>query len=106
MLLCAVSRPSLMRRIDMTRMNLVIAAAMISAAGLTSTLAQAQAAISEPGAFQAANPDRDVLNGGQLTPWGRAIRGEQYRGPSDAYALQVNPAAPAVVHTRRHRQHQ
>ena len=60
--------PFFIRRIDMTRMNLVIAAAMISAAGLTSTLAQAQAAISEPGAFQAANPDRDVLNGGSLRP--------------------------------------
>ena len=90
----------------MTRINLVFAAAMMATAGLTSTLAQAQAAISEPGAFQAANPDRDVLNGGQLTPWGRQIRGEQYQGPGDAYALQVSPAAPAVVHTRRHRQHQ
>ncbi len=88
----------------MTRMNLVIAAAMISAAGLTSTLAQTQAAISEPGAYQAANPDRDVLNGGQLTPWGREIRGEQYSGASGAFASQGVPAG-VVVHSRRH-QHQ
>lgn len=88
----------------MTRMNVVIAAAMISAAGLTSTLAQAQAAISEPGAYQAANPDRDVLNGGQLTPWGREIRGEQYSGASGAFASQGVPAG-VVVHSRRH-QHQ
>jgi hypothetical protein len=82
----------------MTRINLVIAAAMMVAAGLTSTLAQAQAAISEPGAYQAAHPDRDVLNGGQLTPWGREIRGEQYGGASAAFA-----AAP-LVHSRRRRQ--
>jgi hypothetical protein len=88
----------------MTRINLVIAAAMISAAGLTSTLAQAQAAISEPGAYQAANPDRDVLNGGQLTPWGREIRGEQYSGASAAFASQGVPTG-VVVHSRR-RQHQ
>ncbi len=90
----------------MTRINLVIAAAMISAAGLTSTLAQAQAAISEPGAYQAANPDRDVLNGGQLTPWGREVRGEQYSGASAAYAYQGNPAtiAPTVHSHRRHQQ--
>jgi hypothetical protein len=35
------------------------------------TPALAQEAISEPGAFQAMNPDRDVLNGGALTPAGR-----------------------------------
>ena len=87
----------------MTRMNLVIAAAMLSAAGLASTLAQAQAqaAISEPGAYQAANPDRDVLNGGQLTPWGREVRGEQYSGASAAYASVPVP----TVHSRR-RPHQ
>ena len=86
----------------MTRINLVIAAAMLSAAGLTSTLAQAQAAISEPGAYQAAHPDRDVLNGGQLTPWGREIRGEQYSGASAAFASQGNPLTGApVVHSRR-----
>jgi len=89
----------------MTRTNLVIAAAMISATGLTSTLAQAQAAISEPGAYQAAHPDRDVLNGGQLTPWGQGIRGEQYSGASAAFASQGYPAATApAVHSRRRHQ--
>jgi hypothetical protein len=90
----------------MTRVNLVIAAAMISAAGLTSTLAQAQAAISEPGAYQAAHPDRDVLNGGQLTPWGREIRGEQYSGANAAYAYQGNPVTVAPTVRSRRRSHQ
>ena len=80
----------------MTRMNLVIAAAMMAAAGLTSTLAQAQ--WSEPSAFAAQNPDRDVLNGGQLTPYGRAVRGQQYEGANAAFAKQGSPpsGAPAV----------
>jgi hypothetical protein len=82
----------------MTRANLVIAAAMIASVGLTSTLAQAQ--FSEPGAFQAANPDRDVLNGGQLTPYGRAIRAQQYVGTNAAFAAPPPPSGPAA-HFRR-----
>jgi hypothetical protein len=88
----------------MTRTGFVIAAALMSAASLTPTLAQAQ--LSEPAAFQAAHPDRDVLNGGQLTPAGRAARGE-YGGPSGAYASQgIPPDAALVVHSRRHRHRQ
>lgn len=86
----------------MTRMNLVIAAAMMAAAGLTSTLAHAQ--WSEPSAFAAQNPDRDVLNGGQLTPYGREVRGLQYQGANAAFASQGRPpsAAPASPSRRRH----
>ena len=86
----------------MTRMNLVIAAAAMAAAGLTSTLAQAQ--WSEPSAFAAQNPDRDVLNGGQLTPYGRDIRGLQYQGANAAFASQGRPpsSAPAANSRRRH----
>lgn len=86
----------------MTRVNLAIAAAMMATAGLTSTLAQAQ--YSEPSAFQAANPDRDVLNGGQLTPYGREIRGQQYQGANAAFAAQTPSGAPAAYSRRRHRQ--
>jgi hypothetical protein len=87
-------------------MSIAIAAAMMSAATLTSTMAQAQ--FSEPAAFQAANPNRDVLNGGQLTPAGRAALGQpQYEGASGAYASQNYPASGApVVRSRRHRWHQ
>jgi len=53
----------------MTGLKTLVAAALIST--ISATCALAQAAISEPGAFQAQFPDRDVLNGGALTPAGR-----------------------------------
>ncbi|WP_407117862.1 hypothetical protein [Bradyrhizobium sp. LMG 9283] len=84
----------------MTRRNIAVAAALLSVAGLTPTLAEAQ--FSEPAAYQAAHPDRDVLNGGQLTPAGRAARGEAV-APSEAYA--AYPAAVAPVVRPRHRRH-
>lgn len=83
----------------MTRTKIAVAAALLSAASLMPTMAQAQ--FSEPAAYQAAHPDRDVLNGGQLTPAGRAARGEtgalseayaafhQVRRPSSARAIAV-----------------
>ena len=87
----------------MTRINLVIAAAMMATAGLTSTLALAQT--SEPAAFAAQNPDRDILNGGQLTPYGREVRGPQYQGANAAFAAQGNPSTGApVAHSRRRHQ--
>ena len=86
----------------MTRTSIAVAAALLSATALMPTLAQAQ--LSEPAAYQAAHPDRDVLNGGQLTPAGRAARGETV-APSEAYAAYPSPAAP-VVRTRHRRQHQ
>src|SRR3989440_4305799 len=53
----------------MTGLKTLVAAALIST--ISATCALAQAAISEPGAFQAQYPDRDVLKGGALTPAGR-----------------------------------
>ena len=88
----------------MTRMNFVIAAALMSMASFTATVAQAQ--FSEPAAYQAAHPDRDVLNGGQLTPAARAGLG-QAQGSRDSYALQGIPVGRApAVHSRRHRHRQ
>ncbi|MCP3410857.1 hypothetical protein [Bradyrhizobium sp. CCGB01] len=84
----------------MTRAKIAVAAALLSAAALMPTMAQAQ--FSEPAAYQAAHPDRDVLNGGQLTPAGRAARGLQGT-PSDAYASYPSAVAPAV--RPRHRRH-
>jgi len=86
----------------MIRVNIAIAAALLSAAALVPTLAQAQ--FSEPAAYQAAHPDRDVLNGGQLTPAGRAARGETM-APSEAFAAYPSAAAP-VVRPRHRRHHQ
>lgn len=86
----------------MTHRNLVIAAAMMAAAaGLTSTLAHAQ--WSEPSAFAAQNPDRDVLNGGQLTPYGREVRGLQYQGANAAFASQARPPSGASAGPSRRR---
>jgi len=53
----------------MTGLKMLVAAALISTISTTGALAQA--AFSEPGAFQAQFPNRDVLNGGALTPAGR-----------------------------------
>ncbi|OKO68360.1 hypothetical protein [Bradyrhizobium sp. AS23.2] len=86
----------------MTRTNMAVAAALLSAAALMPTLAQAQ--FSEPAAYQAAHPDRDVLNGGQLTPAARAALGQQ-GSPSNAYALQAYPSPVAPVVRSRHRRH-
>ncbi len=86
----------------MTRTNMAVAAALLSAAALMPTLAQAQ--FSEPAAFQAAHPDRDVLNGGQLTPAARAALGQQ-GAPSNAYALQAYPSPVAPIVRSRHRRH-
>ena len=60
----------------MTGPKTLVAAALISAILATPALAQ------EPAAYAAQNPDRDVLNGGVLTPAGRLAR-EQ---PGDAAA--------------------
>ena len=86
----------------MTRTNIAVAAALLSAAALMPTMAQAQ--FSEPAAYQAAHPDRDVLNGGQLPPAGRAARGEIV-APGEAYAAYPSgAAAPVRARHRRHRQ--
>ena len=86
----------------MTRTKIAVAAALLSAAALMPTMAQAQ--FSEPAAYQAAHPDRDVLNGGQLTPAGRAARGETV-APSEAYAAYPSGVTP-VIRSRHRRQHQ
>ena len=51
----------------MTGLKLLAATALISTIPATSVLAQ------EPAAYQAQFPDRDVLNGGALTPAGRIL---------------------------------
>ena len=53
----------------MTKFKLLGVAAILST--VTATPVFAQAAISEPAAFQAMHPDRDVPNGGALTSAGK-----------------------------------
>ena len=55
-------------RSTMTGLKLLVATALISTIPATSALTQ------EPAAFQAQFPDRDVLNGGALTPAGRILK--------------------------------
>jgi hypothetical protein len=49
------------------RIHVAIALALLSTIPSTQVLAQ----FSEPAAFASQHPDRDVLNGGELTPEGR-----------------------------------
>src|SRR3954451_11442448 len=98
----SASLPNEIWRRTMTRTKIAVAAALVSAAALMPTMAQAQ--FSEPAAYQAAHPDRDVLNGGQLTPAARGARGQSF-APSEAYAAYPSPVAP-VVRSRHRRQHQ
>ena len=76
----------------MTRTKIAIAAALVSATALMPTMAQAQ--LSEPAAYQAAHPDRDVLNGGALTPWG--AEQAAHNGAANAYGAMQGARAPAV----------
>ncbi|OSI76533.1 hypothetical protein [Bradyrhizobium canariense] len=55
----------------MTAFNNLIAAALISTATIPSAFAAWSFADQEPAAFASMYPNRDVLNGGALTPAGR-----------------------------------
>jgi hypothetical protein len=56
----------------MTTFKIVIAAALVAMTTVTSANAQLPSwAATNPDSFQAQYPDRDVLNGGALTPAGR-----------------------------------
>jgi hypothetical protein len=74
------------------------AALVLSVMAATSAFAQ----FSEPAAYEAMHPDRDVLNGGALTPEAQMrARGIVNAAPAfpNAYAAPV----PIVRHVRRHR---
>jgi hypothetical protein len=58
-------------RIAMSVFKILIAAALISTATISSASAAWSFADQEPAAFASMYPDRDVLNGGALTPAGR-----------------------------------
>lgn len=53
----------------MTGLKTLVAAALLSTLPAASALAQA--ALVDPDAYEAEYPNRDLLNGGQLTPAGR-----------------------------------
>jgi hypothetical protein len=81
--------------------TLKISTALVLLSTIQSTLVLAQS-FSEPAAFAAQHPDRDVLNGGGLTPEARASAGlENVRGAYGGLGIS-NPVSTRGTH-RRHR---
>ncbi|MBV9062777.1 MAG: BA14K family protein [Alphaproteobacteria bacterium] len=93
----------------MTGFKTVVAAALVSLAGASAANAQLpEWAASHPGAFQSQYPDRDVLNGGALTPAGR-MGLERPGGAAPVFGLDsVYRAEGAVASSRlpRHRSYE
>jgi len=71
--------------------SMVLFAAAIPAASAQS--------FSEPAAYEAAHPDRDVLSGGALTPDAQMRRGNQ----AAPFGAVVEPAPAPIVSRSRHR---
>ena len=82
-----------------TAFKTIALAAALSA--VVATAASAQAAISEPAAYQALYPYRDVLNNGAPTPAARLV----LEPPVVLQALQAQESGIGVVRTPRHRAH-
>jgi len=83
----------------MTNSKSLAVAFVISIAAATSASAQ----FSEPAAFQAMHPDRDVLNGGELTPAGRMeLERRGAAAPANSFAYQPSDRI-IPVHRRHHR---
>lgn len=78
----------------------------LAAAALLSTMSAAAAFADDPDAFQAQYPDRDILNGGALTPAARSGLVQPFGAatPSGAYAgpTGAGPAMPVRHHGHRH----
>jgi hypothetical protein len=83
----------------MTGLKTLVAAALISAIPATSVLAQ------EPAAFQATYPNRDVLNGGALTPAGRLDLEPAFGAAPNAAALDANAGTGSAGPSLRSRRH-
>jgi hypothetical protein len=87
----------------MTVFKTLIAAALVSMTAVTSASAQLPIwANQDPDSFQAQYPDRDVLNGGALTPAGRMgleLRGGAASafGANNAYAATGRAAASSCA---------
>jgi hypothetical protein len=88
----------------MNQLKTLVAASVLSVATITSAFAQ----FSEPAAYEAQHPDRDVLNGGAPTPEAQMRAAGRFGVPPvypNAYAgprgdeLEMNRA---VTHRRRH----
>jgi hypothetical protein len=81
----------------------------LAAAALLSTISATAAFADDPDAFQAQYPDRDILNGGALTPAAREGLVQPFGAagastPRGAYAgpTGAGPALPVRHHGHRH----
>jgi hypothetical protein len=84
----------------MTALKSLTAAALLLIMPLTPSFAQ----LSEPAAFQSQHPDRDVLNGGALTPAARGATGlESVKGLYDGVGT-TKPRAARRILARSRRQ--
>lgn len=87
----------------MIGLKTIVASALLAVAAATPASAQLPAwAASDPGSFEAQYPNRDVLNGGALTPAGRMdleLSGDASPvfGPRDAYGAMDRAAASSYV---------
>lgn len=79
-------------RVARAAIKTIALVAMLSA--VTATAASAQAAISEPAAYQSIYPYRDVLNNGAPTPAARLV----LEPPAVLQALQAQESGIGVVH--------
>ena len=87
----------------------VIGLKILAAAALMSAISATSAFADDPDAFQAQYPDRDILNGGALTPAARAGLVQPFGAaggstPSGAYAGTdgAGPSLRTQHHGRRH----
>ncbi|QPF83330.1 hypothetical protein IC762_26995 [Bradyrhizobium genosp. L] len=82
-----------------TTFKAIALAAALSA--ITATAASAQAAISEPAAFQSIYQYRDVLNGGAPTPAAALVQ----QPPEVLQALQARESGVGIVNVQRRHAH-
>jgi len=88
----------------MTTFKNLIATALVSMATVTSASAQLPPwAISEPAAYEAQFPYRDILNGGALTPAGRML--ELPGGAASVYAANKAYAGMGAISSFRTRRY-
>ena len=77
---------------------------LTAAALLVMPFAPSFAQLSEPAAFQSQHPDRDVLNGGALTPAARGA--SELDRVKDLYngvgSMNLRPAHRSLARSRRH----
>jgi hypothetical protein len=76
----------------------ITAALAFSVVGVTSAFAQ----FSEPAVYEAMHPDRDVLNGGALTPEAQ-MRARGIVNATPAFPNAYAGPVPIARHMRRHR---